>query len=68
MDKEPSYKDDDLLNFGKYRNQKLEDVPASYLHWWYHETDKRDIRLKNYIENNVSALRAENDDLLWIIV
>ena len=65
--KEPTYQDDDLMNFGKFKNEKLEDVPVSYLHWWYHNTDRSDVRLKHYIENNIMALKQENEDLIWSI-
>jgi uncharacterized protein (DUF3820 family) len=64
-DKKPAYKDTDLMNFGKFKNVALQDVPASYLHWWYTETDKRDIRLRNYIENNLDALKEEYPDGIW---
>lgn len=65
--KEPTYEDDDLLDFGKYKNEMLQDVPSSYLHWWYHNTERRDIKLKHYIENNIMALKSENEDLIWNI-
>jgi len=65
--KQPAYNDDDLMNFGKFKNEMLQDVPVSYLHWWYHETDKRDIKLKHYIENSLSALKEEKPDLIWSI-
>ena len=65
---EPTYNDDDEITFGKHKGEMLQNVPAAYLHWWYHETDKRDIKLKHYIENNVMALKQENPDLIWKIL
>lgn len=64
--KEPAYTDDDLMNFGKYKNLKLMDVPASYLHWVYvNNIQPQDIRLHNYIENSIDALREEYPDGIW---
>lgn len=64
---EPCYEDDDLMNFGKFKDEKLEDVPASYLHWWYHNTNRTNIRLENYIKNSIMALKAEDKDLIWSV-
>jgi uncharacterized protein (DUF3820 family) len=63
--KEPTFKDDDKMPFGKYKDELLSDVPASYLHWWYTNTDKSNIKLKNYIENNLDALKQEYKDGIW---
>jgi len=65
-DKKPAYNDDDLMNFGKYKNVRLQDVPASYLHWLYTETKPmRDIKLKHYIENSMDSLKEEYPDGIW---
>ncbi len=64
---EPCYEDDDLMNFGKFKDEKLEDVPASYLHWWYHNTNRTDRKLENYIKNSIMVLKDENTDLIWNI-
>jgi uncharacterized protein (DUF3820 family) len=61
-----AYEDDDLLDFGKYKNLRLMDVPASYLHWIYtNNIQPKNFKLHNYIENNIMALKEENKDLIW---
>lgn len=65
-DRQPSYVDDDLLDFGKYKNCRLMDVPASYLHWIYtNNIQPRNIKLHNYIENNLHHLKEEYEDGIW---
>lgn len=63
--KYPTYRDLDTMPFGKYKGELLQDVPVSYLHWWYHETDADNISLKHYIENSLNALKLENTNLIW---
>lgn len=66
QDKQPSYTDDDLLDFGKYKNLKLSDVPASYLHWVYtNNIQSGNRKLHNYIENNLHVLKDEYHDGIW---
>ncbi len=31
--RKPTFEDTDLMPFGKYKNQLLQDIPASYLRW-----------------------------------
>ncbi len=61
---EPCYEDSDLCKFGKHRDEPLEDVPASYLHWYAHNVAS-DRKLMNYIRNSLSALKEEASDLIW---
>lgn len=62
---EDAYEDTDLINFGKYKNQMLQDVPASYLHWLWSNRPISDKRLEKYIENNLNALKQEYLDGIW---
>jgi hypothetical protein len=60
--------DSDEMPFGKHKGKRMEDVPASYLHWlWFNglkqETDSSQVA--DYIERNLSALQSENPDLIW---
>lgn len=54
-------KDSDLMPFGKHKDEKLGDVPASYLLWAYSEPDlmRRYPGLKDYIESGKAHLEAE---------
>lgn len=66
----PCYEDDDWMPFGKYGPKssdvrKLQDVPASYLHWLWQQKPLNDKKLQNYIENSLSALKEETPDLIW---
>ncbi len=55
--------DDSLMPFGKYKGQPMQDVPASYLHWFYHNGS--DGNVKDYIKENLDALKMEAKDLIW---
>lgn len=55
---EPAFTDDDLMPFGKYINERLQDVPASYLSWlWFQGCNN--LEIKNYIWNSRNALNQE---------
>jgi hypothetical protein len=61
--KEPTLTDEDLMTFGKHKGERVADVPASYLLWWWdqiHE-EPRDGNepLKNYIINNWDTIRMD---------
>lgn len=50
--------DESLMPFGKYKNNKLANVPASYLLWLLTE-GKITGDLKKYIEDNKAGLEIE---------
>ncbi len=64
-------KDTDKFPFGKYKGKAIQDVPASYLNWLWHNwkgeslsnDNQRDVR--DYIERNLDALKIEKPDLIW---
>ena len=70
-------KDTDLMPFGKYKGIPMQDVPASYLHWWYHNattysggpnrpTTMNSYKdLRDYIHTSWDALVMETPDLIW---
>jgi hypothetical protein len=44
----------------------MQDVPAGYLHWLYHQEDfDRQSEIGLYIKENLHALKMENEDLIW---
>lgn len=47
-----------ILPFGKYKGQKLESVPYSYLVWLY-DNKQATGELKKWIENNVPLIQAQ---------
>lgn len=57
----------DPMPFGKYKGTPMQDVPASYLHWVWHNTttDNCNGSLYSYIKFSVSALKDEDPDKLW---
>lgn len=67
----PQYKqmtDDSLMPFGKHKGKRMEDVPASYLHWWWCESGRFQIETSNvadYINRNLRTLEQEYPDGLW---
>lgn len=62
---EDAYCDTDLMNFGKHKNERLQDVPASYFHWLWTQRPISDKRLEKYIKNNLNALKQEYPDGIW---
>ena len=57
------------MPFGKYKGTPMQDVPASYLHWLYHNSEfynQQGLGIKKYIDDNMSALKQEDKDLIWI--
>jgi uncharacterized protein (DUF3820 family) len=46
------------MPFGKYKNEKMANVPASYL-LWLHKEGKCFGELKRYIEENMPVLKEE---------
>lgn len=52
---EEKFTDSSLMPFGKYKDIRLIDVPASYLLWLY-ENDKAG-NVKSYIEDNLDAIK-----------
>lgn len=61
--------DDSLMPFGKHKGKMMQDVPASYLHWLWHEASlKNQVKTSNvadYISRNIVVLKTENPDLIW---
>lgn len=50
--------DNSKMPFGKFKNEKMANVPASYL-MWLHRESKCYGDLKKYIEDNMEALQQE---------
>lgn len=48
------------MPYGKYQGQLMGNVPAKYL-LWLHENDKCTHPVKKYIEENMDALRKEEE-------
>lgn len=48
--------DESLMPFGKYKGVRLAEVPDAYLLWIY-ENNKCSGGLKNYIEDNLEAIK-----------
>ena len=59
--------DQDPMPFGKYKGEKMEDVPAGYLHWlWVNFKGKdRYCAVGRYIKDNMAALAKEYPDGIW---
>lgn len=56
-----SYTDETEMPFGKYKGQKLANVPASYLLWYYDNPGFKDASLMAYIEANKMCIMQEAD-------
>lgn len=57
------YTDSTLMPFGKHKGKRLIDVPAHYLIWLLEFNEPlRNQQLKEYIEDNLEALKKEVKD------
>lgn len=43
----------------------MQDVPASYLHWLWTNSDDKSSPVIDYIRKNLSALKQEHPDGIW---
>ena len=50
--------DNDMMPFGKYKGEKMVNVPASYLLWAIEQQWCRG-EIKQYILNNLDVLKAQ---------
>lgn len=60
--------DNDLMPFGKYKGKTMQEVPAGYLHWLWHNGMKSKAATDSvaaYIQENMDALKDEDPDLIW---
>lgn len=60
--------DQSPMPFGKHKDKKMEDVSASYLHWFYHNADASTpdaLAVRQYIRTNMAALKMETKNLIW---
>lgn len=55
--------DQDLMPFGKYKGEKMENVPASYL-LWLRDQGCSDLLVRGYIEENFTVLCSESPDYI----
>lgn len=61
----PTLTDTSPMPLGKYKGVAMQDVPVSYLHWYYHNTQDNYGNIAIYIRQNLDALKLENKDLIW---
>lgn len=50
--------DESIMPFGKYKGEKMANIPASYLLWLY-ENSKVYGEVKEYIKNNLVTIKQE---------
>lgn len=57
----------DPMPFGKYKGLPMQDVPASYLHYLWHNGIKNEPNnsVGDYIRRSLSALKQEHPDGIW---
>ena len=51
-------KDTDLMPFGKFKGEEMQNVPASYLIWLF-ENNKCTHQVRNYVVENMEVLESE---------
>lgn len=52
--------DESRMPFGKYKGEKMANVPAEYLMWLYeNQTGEGKSDLKDYIEDNLDVIKVE---------
>jgi len=60
--------DDSLMPFGKFEDDRMEDVPASYLHWFWVNGNNSTLdgkAVRDYIKRNLTTLQDEYPDGIW---
>ena len=50
-----------IINFGMHKGKHIENVPDEYLLWLYNG-DIRDVKLKEYLDNNIEAIKFRVED------
>ena len=57
--------DESIINFGMHKGKKLANVPASWLLWFYHNTNVSAVNadLHEYIKDNLQALEKKVNEL-----
>lgn len=50
--------DDSKMPFGKYKGEKIGNIPADYLLWLY-ENNKCDKSVREYIEDYMDVIKVE---------
>lgn len=55
------------MPFGKYKGHRMQDVPASYLHWLWVNGKEKDpaCPVAEYIRKNRTVLEQEHPDGIW---
>jgi len=55
------------MTFGKYKGERMQDVPANYLHWLWGQGKMNDnlCPVSFYIRSNLEALKKEYPDGIW---
>lgn len=53
------YNENTVMTFGRYKNYKLGNVPASHLLWLYNKAAFVPEPLKKYIEQNMEKLKQQ---------
>lgn len=66
----PSESLDDLdpMPFGAHKGKPMQDVPPSYLHWFWIQPESGNphgAAVRDYIKRNLSALKQEHRDGIW---
>lgn len=58
--------DTDPFPFGMHKGKPMQDVPVEYLHWvWFNANGPHAEKVKEYIRENLNALKMEKRDLIW---
>jgi len=50
--------DESIMPFGKYKGEKMANIPPDYLLWLY-ENDKCYGEIKTYIKDNIDVIKSE---------
>lgn len=53
---------DYIMPWGKYQGKKLDDIPDYYLKWLHEESTTRDANIRNYLTENIDAIRKNLED------
>lgn len=54
--------------FEMYKGKPMQDIPTSYLHWYWEAGGRwnpEQLAIVEYIRENMDALKMEEPDLIW---
>jgi len=56
------------IKFGKYKGNRINEIPYSYLIWIYENVKKMDPSLKRWLNNNIENIKRQEADRCTYVI